>query len=91
MHPVELDVRIKHREAGGGEVHGGELDIVPVQGLLDHGLVELGGVLASRALVSSLGLGGDRHQQGTRAAGEVATLRDAGNSWSLQSTCGGHS
>ena len=78
VHAVELDVGIEHCEAGGGEMHGGKLDVVPVQGLLDHGLMELGGLLAARALVATLCLGGDRHEQRSRAAGEVGHVEGRG-------------
>ena len=57
---------------------GGELDVVAVQGLLDHGLVEIGGARAASLAMAAFGFGGHGHEQGAGAAGEVGHVQGPG-------------
>ena len=59
-------------------MHGGELDVIPVQGLLHHRLVQLGYVPAASVRMPALGLGGDRHEQRSCAAGYVGHAEGSG-------------
>ena len=78
VHPVEPNVRVEHRQAGGGKVHSRELDVIPVQGLLHHRLVQLGCVPAASVRMPALGLGGDRHEQRSCATGYVGHVEGSG-------------
>ena len=78
VHFVELNVGVEHRQAGGGEVDRGELDIKADQGLLDEHFVERGGVASARVGVAALRFGGDGHEERAGAAGEVGNIQGGG-------------
>ena len=75
---VKLDVGVQHGQTGGGEVHGGELNVVAVQGLFHHRLVQGRGIPASGFGVAAFGFGGYGHQQGAGAAGDVGYVEGRG-------------
>ena len=50
-------------------MHGGKLNVIAVQRLLDHGFVKLRGMLASGVFMAAFCLGGDRHEKCSSATG----------------------
>ena len=71
IHAVELDFRIEHGKAGGGEVHGGQLHVVTMQGLFHHGLMQCWGVPSTSVSMAAFRFSGYCHEQRAGAARQV--------------------